>query len=147
MKVSTVFTNGDARETGVLMRRMVSKYYTDMVPYAQLSLPEIFDRVKNIPFRSDPDGIETLMRPLYTMTLQGFGGDCDDKAIAIASYLTLNRIPWRFVAVRRPERKNLHHVYTEYYNRIMNRWLPLDATYNINTLGHERGIYVERVLI
>jgi transglutaminase-like putative cysteine protease len=147
MIVSRVLTNGQASETGKLMHQMVQRYKGDMIPYAHLGISEIFEIVKNIPFRDDPEGVETLMRPRYTMTMQGSGGDCDDKSIAIASYLELNRVPWRFVAVRKKEKKNLHHVYVEYYNMVVSRWLPLDATYSFNVLGQERETYAERVLI
>lgn len=147
MRVSHVLTNGLAVETGKLMRRMVDDFYLDMAPYAHLSLPDVFNLIKNLPFRNDPDDEETLMRPLYTMNMQGPGGDCDDKAIALASYFKLTATPWRFVAVRRPEKKDLHHVYTEYYNSISGRWIPADPTYGFNVLGREREKYAERVII
>jgi hypothetical protein len=58
------------------MRQVVDKYYTDMAPYASCSLIRIFDIIKNLPYRPDPVDVETLMRPAYTMTMRGTGGDC-----------------------------------------------------------------------
>jgi transglutaminase-like putative cysteine protease len=137
-------TDGKAKSTGVLMRQVVEKYYQDMAPYASLSLLEIFYRIKNLPYRPDPAKVETLMRPRYTMLMQGSGGDCDDKSIALAAYARLYSIPYRFVAIRRPGRKNLHHVATELY--INGKWLFADPTYSFNTLGRTRE-EAERVYI
>lgn len=145
IQVSRIITNGTARSTGPLMRKMVYTYYRDMAPWASLTLPEIFDTIKAIPFRPDPEHEETLMRPLYTMNLQGWGGDCDDKCIALASWAYLNGVPFRFVAVRRPDMPVLHHVMCELY--IGDRWIHADPTYNFNVLGREREPYAERVII
>lgn len=145
MIVTRLQTDGRATSTGPLMRRMVDTYYKDMAPYAYLPLNEVFDLIKALPFRPDPPDAETLMRPQYTMNMQGWGGDCDDKAIALASYCKLTGIPWRFVAVRRHDRKFLHHVYCELY--IKGRWISADPTYSFNTLGRDREEYAQKVII
>lgn len=88
---------------------------------------------------------EVLQRPYFTVNGMGKGGDCDDKAIAMASWAYLNGIPYRFIAVRRPDRKSLHHVFTELY--IGNRWVAADCTYSINRFGCERENYAERVVL
>lgn len=115
-----------------------------MAPYAHYSLPEIFRFLKDLPYRYDPPQIETLMRPLYTINQQGYGGDCDDKAIAIAAWADLNGIPYRFVAVRKNNQPRLHHVFTELF--VNGRWISADCTYNHNTLGCEQS-YAEKVII
>lgn len=143
--LQTVETNGKAVATGPYMHAMVNNYWRDMVPWGTLSLPEIFDRIKNIPYRPDPPTVETLMRPYYTMRGFGWGGDCDDKAIALASWAVINRIPYRFVAVRRQGMPTLHHVFTQLF--VNGKWLSADTTYSVNTLGRERDVYVERVII
>lgn len=145
MQVTSVETNGKADITGTLMHEMVDRYYLDMLPYAHLSLNEAFELVKNIPFRPDPLDEETLMRPSYTMSMQGWGGDCDDKAIALAAYCKLVGIPYRFVAVRRADQPCLHHVFVECYIRGM--WVHADPTYRFNTLGRERERYAEYAII
>jgi len=146
MHVVNTETDGKATSTGPLMHYMVQRYYHDMMPYASLDMEEIFDTVKNIPYQADPDDAETIMRPLYTMQSVGSGGDCDDKAIAIASWALINRIPYRFVAVRAFGRPALHHVYAEIYKPNLGGWIPMDATYSVNTLG-QAGDYVEHVII
>ena len=107
-------------------------------------LQEVFKKIKNLPYRPDPVNVETLMRPAYTMNMQGSGGDCDCKALALASYAKLNSIPYRFIAIRRPGRKSLHHVALEMYTS--NRWLFLDPTYRFNVTGRTRR-EAERVIL
>lgn len=138
-------TKGTAIETGRLMHEMVDCYFMDMVPYSSYGLHEIFNIIKNIPFREDPPNEETLMRPAYTMHEQGWGGDCDDKCIAFASWCKLKGIPFRFVACRRKDKDRLHHVMCQIY--IFDEWIDVDPTYNVNTLGIRREEYAECVII
>ena len=145
MQVNEITTNGKATVTGKHMHDMVRRYRYDMLPYAHLTLSEVFGIIKAIPFRPDPPDEETLMRPLYTMQQRGWGGDCDDKAIALASWACNAGIPYRFVAVRRSDMPVLHHVFCELY--IDGTWIHADPTYSFNTLGRQREPYVERVLI
>lgn len=145
MRIVTVKTNGKAVVTGKLMRRMVDLYYKDMLPWAHLSTVEAFDTIKALPFRPDPPDRETLMRPAYTMSMTGYGGDCDDKCIAFASYCKLHNVPVRFVAVRRADMPTLHHVFCEIY--LNNEWVNADPTYAFNTLGRQREAYAQRALI
>lgn len=144
MKVYKIVTNGSAKATGAIMRKVVETFYRDMAPYASYSLLEIFDKIKNLPFRPDPLRVETLMRPAHTMNMRGTGGDCDDKSIALACYARLFNIPYRFVAIRRFGRKTLHHVATELYTH--NRWLFCDPTYSFNVIGRKRD-EAERLII
>jgi hypothetical protein len=138
-------TNGDASATGALMHDMVAKYWQDMIPFVHLSLYEMYDMIKNLPFRPDPIDLETLQRPLYTMRGVGSGGDCDDKSIAFASYLTAIGIPYRFIAARAPTQEHLHHVFTELYTAGM--WVTADCTYSFNCLGRGREKYEQLVII
>lgn len=145
IRLSTVETNGKAHATGPYMHNMVRSYWRDMIPWGTYSLPAIFDRIKAIPYRPDPPTVETLMRPYYTMRGYGWGGDCDDKAIALASWAAINKMPYRFLAVRRPGQPTLHHVYPEVWTG--DRWTVADATYQVNQLGRERERYAEKVII
>lgn len=141
----TIETSGDVQTTGRMMHEMVRRYHHDMAPWYHLSLWEVFDLIKSLPFRPDPDHEETLMRPELTMTGQGYGGDCDDKCIALASYCFGVGIPYRFVAVRRPDRKELHHVICDVY--ISGKWVHADPTYSFNTLGRQRETYTGHTVI
>lgn len=138
MKILTVQTNGKAVTTGQYMRYMVNRYHLDMLPYADLPLTEVFDRIKRVPFVADPPDRELLMRPAYLMS---GGGDCDDKCIALASYCVLVGLPFRFVAARRKGHPTLHHVFCEI--RLYGRWINADPTYSFNSLGREREPFEE----
>jgi transglutaminase-like putative cysteine protease len=116
-----------------------------MAIYAYLSLPQIFDKIKSLPYRPDPIEEEVLMRPRFTMNNQGSGGDCDDKAIALASYAKCVGIPYRFIAVRKDSMPVLHHVYTELY--VNGQWIWADCTYAFNNLGTPRESFAEYVII
>ena len=144
MKIYRIRTDGKASSTGAVMRAMVEKYYLDMVPYASLSVIQVFNIIKNLPYRMDPVNIETLMRPAYTMTMRGYGGDCDCKALALAAYAYLQKIPFHFVAIRRPGRTVLHHVAVELF--MQGQWIFFDPTYNFNCFADKRE-EAERVII
>lgn len=138
------------RDTGRLMREVVNRHYRDVAAYATLSLPEIFDLVKSIPYRRDPKKpngkvTELLQRPAYTLARTGHGGDCDDKAMVLASWAKLNGIPFRFVAVGRAKNLPLHHVLVELY--IQGNWVHVDPTYAGNVLGRPLAVYGRKEVI
>ena len=145
MNSTIVTTDGKAQTTGKFMRYMVDKYHRDMLPYIYYPLPEVYNAIKNIPYRPDPKDRETLMRPLYTMTLDGTGGDCDDKAIALASYCQLCGLPWRFEAVRKYNAPTWHHVINGI--KLAGKWIIADATYSDNTFGQYREQYADHLLL
>lgn len=138
MKITTIQTDGKAVTTGQYMQYMVDRYCDDMLPYVELSLPEVFERIKAVPFVPDPVDRELLMRPAYLMS---GGGDCDDKCIALASYCKLVGFPCRFVAARRAGAPTLHHVFCEIFLNTL--WVHADPTYLFNPLGREREPFVE----
>jgi transglutaminase-like putative cysteine protease len=144
MKVYKITTDGSAKATGSIMRQVVERFYRDLAPYASYSLLRMFDVIKKLPYRPDPINVETLMRPSHTLAGRGTGGDCDCKAVALASWARLQQIPYRFVAIRRNGRKYLHHVAVELYTH--NEWLFCDPTYSFNTIGRKRA-EAERVVL
>lgn len=132
------------QQTGAEMHRLALAFQEDMLPLAHLSIPELFDALRKLPYRNDPDSVEYLQRPYYTLIGQGSGGDCDDKAIAVAAYANLRNILYRFVAVSRTSEGDLHHVFTELFYD--NQWHPMDVTYAFNTLENEVD-YAKRIYI
>lgn len=142
------YING-AWQTGRRMRWLVNNYYLDMALYASLSIQEIFDLVKKLPFRPDPQNNELVKRPKFTMERTGPGGDCDDKSICIAAWAKLNSIKWDFVAVGRKRpgkwRIPLTHVFVRLY--YPNNALNIDATYSTNVLGLTSGGHYDREAI
>ncbi len=134
----------DLQQTATEMYRFADAWRDDMAPYASMTLQELFDLLKSIPFHADPEDMEYLQRPFYTLNQLGRGGDCDDKAICVGAWANLNGIPFRFVAVSRDETP-LHHVLTELY--IQNVWWNFDPTYAFNALGRPDCIYPQRQIL
>lgn len=124
------------------MRWLVRHYAFDVMPHIGKSLPQMFNLVKNLPFNPDPEGHELLKRPFFTLNGLGPGGDCDDKAIVMASWARLNRLDYRFIACGRVEpglkpgctsEIPLTHVFV--LIKINDRWVVCDPTYAFNSLG------------
>ncbi len=134
----------DLQQTATEMYRIAFAWAEDMAPYASMSLQELFDFLKNIPFHADPEDMELLQRPWYTINEAGQGGDCDDKMICVGAYCHLRGIPFRFVAVSR-DSAPLHHVLVELY--IQGTWQIFDPTYAFNVLGRPECIYPQRVIL
>lgn len=135
-----------AKDTLALMRGMVKRYRDDMISYAPLAPLDVFKNISNLEWIEDRwngEKAEVIKRPFYTMQGIGPGGDCDDKAIALASYLSLHAIEWRFVAVSRKKDKPLNHVYVE--AKFGNDWFALDPTYSFNIPGYPMHNYEKRV--
>ena len=132
------------QQTATEMYRIASAWRDDMAPYASMSLHELFDMLKDIPFHPDPDETELLQRPFYTLTGAGPGGDCDDKAICAGAWCNLRGIRFRFVAVSR-SRAPLHHVFTELY--LKDTWWNFDPTYAFNVLGRPDIAYPQRQVL
>lgn len=124
------------------MKALVKEYARDMAPYATLSLLQIFEKIKAIPYVPDPEGREAVHRPLYTMKewYSETGQDCDDKAIALAAWAELNGIPWDFEIVSRGNR--YHHVRAML--RISGKWWTVDPTYLRNTIFRDNFKYRKR---
>lgn len=121
-------------QTLAAMHALVEGYRDDMMPWVTLSPLEIFEKVKSIPYRYDPEPVEFLQRPYYTMSVTGPGGDCDDKAICIASWAKLNGYPYRFVVVGSPSSPDPSHVFAEVAFDGEN-FIPMDVTYSFGVPG------------
>jgi transglutaminase-like putative cysteine protease len=130
-----------------LMRQMVARYKEDMIPLASHDLKTAFARIAEIPWYADRwngEAAEVIKRPGYTMARMWPGGDCDDKAIAMASVLELQGVPWRFVAAGRTEGKPPTHVFVE--ANLGEGWIPMDCTYPHNRPGWQMRDYPVRIV-
>lgn len=79
------------------------------------------DRIRYV---KDVDGIETLQTPQATL---GLGqGDCDDKAVLLATLLQMLGHPVRFVAVAVGDNPNFSHVYIE--TKVGPNWYAAETT-------------------
>lgn len=108
----------------------INDFYFKGVPLSSLPLPIYFDIVKKIPFKADDYGVEVVTRPFHLFSAPWIGWDCKKKAIAIASWLAQNHIPFKFTAVSRLPSGEIHHVIVEAQGA--NGWIELDATYPSN---------------
>ena len=125
-----------AEQTADQMARLVHTYAKDIGDRAKWPLIRFFDFVKNLPYRADPPGNETIARPALTMRPEWPARDCDDKAILLASWCECNGVPWRFVASSTRPDKVLHHVYlVARLGGPNGRETVLDATYPENVFG------------
>ncbi len=135
----------DVQQTASNMYRIAYAWKDDMAPYASMSLQELFQLLKSIPFNADPNETELLQRPFYTLHQIGQGGDCDDKAICTGAWCHLNGLRFRFLAVSMQADKKLHHVLTEIFIRGL--WTEFDPTYSFNVLGRPLRKYTARLIL
>lgn len=111
---------------------LINRYYFDMLIYADLTIPELFDLLsKDITYRPDePKGHEVLMRP-RNLFIKG-AGDCDDKTIAAACYFRLHGITNGYSLVSQSLMRNYHHIFNIFeWRGVM---YDFDATYPHNEL-------------
>lgn len=89
----------------------------------------------NIRYIKDIRDVETVAYP--DITLECAQGDCDDKAVLLASLLESIGHPTRFVAVGfRPN--NYSHVYLE--TKIGHTWLGLETTEPVEVGWQPKGV-------
>lgn len=129
----TVLDHVSVAQTLQEMHAIAIGYRDDMLPWASLGPLGIFEAVKNLPYKYDPDPVEFIQRPYYTMTGTGPGGDCDDKAVCIAAWAILNGWPYRFRVVGPAGSKEPTHVFAEV--DFGKGWTPMDVTYSFCVAG------------
>lgn len=126
-------------QTGAEMHRLINSYYGDLeeiivfngktkVPMSELSIKELFELVKNLPYAQDTAPIEVVSRPSILMQNTSKGLDCKKKAILIASYLKYHDIPYRLIASSKLKNGHIHHVFPQM--NIGGTWCNMDATYD-----------------
>jgi hypothetical protein len=124
-------------QTAAEMYRIVERYHEDLknipvvyrskkVPFSDLTLKDAFDVIKMIPYKQDSPPVELLSRPKY-IGQQNTGADCKKKSILMGSFLKVNNLPYRFVAISTMPDRRFHHVFTQ--TKINNSWKNLDPTY------------------
>jgi len=129
----------DKKQTAREMYYLVNKYYNDLekckirldgktIPLTELTLCQIFNLVKNIPYRRDTKPVEIVSRPKIIIKNRRFGMDCKKKGILLGAYLKSNNIPYRFTSISRKPSGRIHHVFPQVY--INGQWRNLDATYS-----------------
>ena len=120
------------------MVRIIKAHSCDVAQWATLPLTEFFDLLKNGYYNREPDEWRTqvLARPFLSITKRAPIVACANKAIILASWAELNRVPWRLVAAGRAPGRPPHHVYPELF--IGGSWRPTDATYPWGVLFYQK---------
>lgn len=124
-------------QTGRQMRWLAETYQSDMAPYSHMSWLQVFDAIKALPYVPDAPLIEQVHRPFYTMNNYGVASDCDDRAICVGAFASLNRQNFEFWAVGRYFDQPPHHVLTIVY--IDGQKVVIDPTYGTNLFGKTPG--------
>lgn len=114
----------DVHQTAEQMRRLTEQYYTDLGGWLRVPLMQYYLFVCTLPYVSDPIGVETVSRPLYTLQRDYRPRDCDDKSVLLASWCHGNGIKKRFVSTSTRPDKRLCHVFLQLENGLL-----MDSTY------------------
>lgn len=117
-----------------------SKYSSDCLFLINKTPIEVFNFIKNLPYKPDPKNIEFLSRPEFSIWRKDLPRDCDDKTLIGVCYFELKNIPYRIVISGKDIKP--HHIYLEYLDKFKNTWIPFDATYPKNIFG--KVPYIEK---
>ena len=126
-------------QTGKEMYRIINNYSADLndvfvkrngklIPLSNLSILEMFDVVRKIPYRRDIHNIEVVARPIKILASSPAGMDCKKKSILMSSFCKENKIPFRLIASSRRPDKKVHHVFPQ--GLLGGMYRNLDATYS-----------------
>jgi len=126
---------------------IVRRCASDVAEWALDPLEVFFRRVARGHYDREPTEwkAQILARPALVLSRRVPVVACANKAILMASWAQLNRMPWRFVAVGRIPGFPPHHVYTELF--IGGAWRSADATYPWGVLFLEKSYPVRVVAV
>ena len=124
------------------IKHAVKTYHKDLLNFpklANMSIPQFYNFVKQIPYTKDMPEAEIVSRPKYLLTI--FRSlDCKKKSILFASFMLLKQGPgtFRFVlSSTRPDGK-ISHIFTQILSN--GKWINADATYSHNVLGSKKRV-------
>lgn len=120
----------DVRETAWWIARVAAAFCRDCEGMKDWSPTQVYRRLKMLPFRPDPKGLESLQRPLFTLDPHWEGPrDCDDKTLAFVAWGFVKpdrRV--RFRICRDRNARSWHHVYPGLL--LPAGFYPLDPTFS-----------------
>lgn len=114
----------DVFQTGREMKRLTVTYWADLGRWLEVPFIDFYRFVCCLPYREDPEQIETVSRPLFLLDDAYSPRDCDDKAVLCASWWHGHGVPVRFVAISTQPTGELNHVFTQ-----IEDGTDIDATY------------------
>jgi hypothetical protein len=131
---------GTHENTASEMARMVEQYAYQLPGIKQVTAKQWYNKIKALPYKRDPKGMEWVTNPLITINpnYKGFR-DCDDKAILMAAWAFVHKKPYRFVAGAK-KGCNLHHVWPEIAINNKN-FISFDATFPKKYYINNNGIW------
>jgi len=135
-----------AEEIGEIMREMVERYHRDMMPFYCLSVLEVYNYIKELPYRLEDGAFQILSRPAYCIHGLAPFVACANKSIMLASYMELKGIPYRFVLCNHKKGDQLDHVFLEILTK-NKKWLKIDPTYSRYSLIAGPEPYVDSVRV
>lgn len=148
--MQTILEGVSVKRSIRLMRMLTNDHRRDVLPYQNYSLERFFTLVKNLPYDAhEYKRGEILKRPRITLKE---GGDCDDKAIAMAAFLATfpSKMPCAFQQffITADFGAGEAHV----FNGLLcsrHQWFYIDATYKknkINTVyGHPKKLRAYKI--
>lgn len=114
-------------DIGREMYRISKQHAHQLGAFGSMSFQDFFQYVSRLPYRKEAGQYQLLASPENSLNQTSPVIACANKAILIGSWCTLNKIPFRFVAVTRNKKGPFNHVFPEIY--LGGRWCPVDATY------------------
>lgn len=128
------------QDTGAKMRWLSRRYAVDLWPWKNLSMGEIFNLLKKIPYREDSEFIrdgELIVRPKYCLNMAeaGLALDCKKKAICAMAWANLNNIPNALIAASETSNQKIHHCFVLMYPE--GEPIVFDATLPTNKLNQK----------
>lgn len=140
----------DRLQTARRIKHLCEEFYLDLTKatfyrngkkqnLSDLTLPQFFHFVKNIPYRKDPSPREIVARPYYLIKHRALGLDCKKKGALICAYLRIKNYKYRAIGSSNRPDKKIHHIYFELYDHVEKKWKPVDATYSHYKLFQEKS--------
>lgn len=112
MQVNVTYEKID--DCTITIKRMVEiiqKHYNDLQEFKDLSLRDFFFYVCSLEYRKDPQGMEQIARPKFTLLKDWPCRDCDDKTILMGSFCKLKKIPFSIYTCSYKANKRMGHVF------------------------------------
>ena len=96
--------------TAAEMVRITKTYAADLGPWLRVPFAVYYRYVCELPYIPDPENIETVSRPAFTLCPEYGPRDCDDKAVLCAAWWHAHGVPVCFVATSTRPNRQLQHV-------------------------------------
>jgi hypothetical protein len=145
----------DKRQTAEEIKWLVNNFYGDLDKIdimlggrkkclADLSLNDYYDFVRKLPYKKDNKPVEIVGRPKYILEQHSAGLDCKKKAVLMAAFLKLHKIPYRFIGASSRSDGAIHHIYPE--ANLNGKWTHVDATYTRYRIGKPKQETASEIL-